>query len=203
MILPDPFELVRFLGKGKSGYSYLVKNDGRLCVLKQMHDEPCPYYNFTDKFGSELKAYERLKQLGVMVPELLDYNTSSQYLIKEYVDGPTGSELVAQGAVDDHIVSELFSFHRKLSSNGLNIDYFPSNFVSGSGTLYYVDYEINPYIEEWDLLNWGIYYWANSQGMAEFLLTGNASAINESHDKGIPHKAAFECLVSRWKNRFL
>ena len=31
------YEVIKLLGKGKGGYSYLVENDGKQYVLKQIH----------------------------------------------------------------------------------------------------------------------------------------------------------------------
>ena len=44
------FKIIKFLGKGKGGYSYLVDNDNKKFVVKQIHHEPCDYY----KFGYEI-----------------------------------------------------------------------------------------------------------------------------------------------------
>lgn len=41
---------------------------------------------------------------------------------------------------------------------GINIDYFPTNFVVQDGEIYYIDYEDNHYMEEWNFENWGIKY---------------------------------------------
>ena len=45
---------------------------------------------------------------------------------------------------------------------GLNIDYFPTNFVPWGGTLYYIDYECNAYMEQWDFEHWGAQYWTTA-----------------------------------------
>ena len=44
---------------------------------------------------------------------------------------------------------------------GINIDYFPTNFVVQDGEIYYIDYECNQYMEEWSFENWGIKYWSH------------------------------------------
>ena len=44
-------------------------------------------------------------------------------------------------------------------SYGLNIDYFPTNFIVQDDLIYYIDYECNQYMDEWNLENWGIKYW--------------------------------------------
>ena len=40
--------LLRKIGKGKSGYSFLAGLNDQLVVFKRMHNEPCPYYTFSD-----------------------------------------------------------------------------------------------------------------------------------------------------------
>ena len=40
------YRVIRLLGKGKGGYSYLVERDNCKYVLKQIHHEPCDYYQF-------------------------------------------------------------------------------------------------------------------------------------------------------------
>ena len=47
------FEVIKLLGKGKGGYSYLVTDGDKEYVLKQIHHEPCSYYptNFVVRDG--------------------------------------------------------------------------------------------------------------------------------------------------------
>lgn len=44
------YEILRLLGRGKGGYSYLCRDTAGEYVLKQLHHEPCEYYQFGDKF---------------------------------------------------------------------------------------------------------------------------------------------------------
>ena len=37
------YTIVKLLGRGKGGYSYLVQRHGTEYVLKQIHHEPCSY----------------------------------------------------------------------------------------------------------------------------------------------------------------
>ena len=41
-----PYRLLRLLGRGKGGYSYLAEGEPGQVVLKQIHHEPCAYYSF-------------------------------------------------------------------------------------------------------------------------------------------------------------
>ena len=47
------YRIVRLLGKGKGGYSYLAECDGQQAVIKQIHHEPCDYYTFGNKIEAE------------------------------------------------------------------------------------------------------------------------------------------------------
>ena len=51
----ETFQVLRLLGKGKGGYSYLVTDGIQEYVLKQIHHEPCDYYQLGDKLASELR----------------------------------------------------------------------------------------------------------------------------------------------------
>jgi TP53 regulating kinase and related kinases len=200
---PDELIIQHQIGKGKSGISYLALLDDRPVVYKQMHDEPCPYYHFSgNKVQLELEAYRILQEAALPIPELLAFDLVKLYLVKEFIDGSTGPEWIAAGTQDEAIISQLFDLSAAMRSRGYNIDFFPANFVIREGRLYYIDYEINPYCYEWGLENWGIYYWANAQGMTEYAKSGDWRGINISADSGIPIKVPFEKKVGRWREKF-
>lgn len=186
----------KLLGKGKSGYSYLVKSGDNLAVWKKIHHEPVSYYTFSNKLLSEVNAYHKLKSVGVEVPELLEVNEKDEWLLKEFIPEPTLAELVAKGYLENQIWVSIFNLAADLQKNGLNVDYFPTNFVWHTNRLYYVDYEWNPYFEEWDFTHWGIWYWVNQEGMKTFLETGNHLAINKDDHSGKPLTLGLENRVS-------
>jgi hypothetical protein len=169
-----------------------------------MHDEPVAYYRFEgDKVLAEVEAYHCLRKYPIAIPLLYEYDVSGQYLVQSYVDGRMASALVADGLITDAIFAQLFGMAACLEPAGINIDYFPNNFiVDPAGTLVYVDYEVKPYSAAWNLAHWGIYYWINQAGMSRFLQTGNAAYINEDLEAGIPIKAGFEDEVRRLVTAF-
>lgn len=197
-------EIVRELGKGKSGFSFQAVYDHKNVVLKVMHDESAPYYSFNkNKVILESNAYELLESLGAPVPKLLYTNIEENYLIKDYVNGQTGSEWIINNGEDETVIEQLFEISKKLENHKVNIDYFPSNFVIDKDRLYYIDYEVNNYDPDWNLLNWGIYYWANREGFAKFMKEGDATAINVDVDKGKPHTEPFKEIVNQWIQKYL
>jgi tRNA A-37 threonylcarbamoyl transferase component Bud32 len=157
------FQVLRLLGKGKGGYSWLVCDDSGQYVLKQIHHEPCDYYTFGDKLGSELRDYETLRNLGLPLPELLDVDTEQERLLKTYIDGPTVNVLVKENRMEPDYYSQIQSICRILYAAKLNIDYYPTNFVLQEGKLYYIDYECNPYSDQWNYENWGCKYWYKTE----------------------------------------
>lgn len=50
-----------------------------------------------------------------------------------------------------------------------NIDYFPTNFIPQNGCLYYIDFECNEYMSEWNFENWGIKYWSKTPEFMKYL----------------------------------
>jgi predicted Ser/Thr protein kinase len=195
--------LARFLGRGKSGYSYLGKSKDSEYIVKLMHDEPCPYYSFgeSNKVDIEVLAYQFLNDLGLPLPKLFMYDLEDRFLVKEYIKGGVATELIASGNAG-RVIEQLYKMSNTAKNAGINLDYFPANFISRDGVLYYIDYEYNEYQSEWDLGNWGIYYWANTQGMRQFLNTGDISTLNQSVDSGIPIKHSFEAIVESWNSKF-
>ena len=162
-----PYRVLRLLGKGKGGYSYLAEGgEGRLYTIKQIHHEPCDYYQFGDKLASELRDYERLRSVGVPMPRLLAVDHEKERLLKEYIEGDTIYELVRTGRMEARYLEQMHALCIPLYAAGLNIDYFPTNFIPHGGQLIYVDYECNDYMEQWDFEHWGVKYWYLSE---EFL----------------------------------
>lgn len=153
------YTVLRLLGKGKGGYSYLVTDGEREYVLKQIHHEPCEYYTFGDKLQSELRDYETLRALGIPLPRLLAVDKAQKRLLKEYIAGPTVAELRESGRMDGRWTEQVRAMCAVLYPAGLNIDYYPTNFVPRGETLYYIDYECNAYMEQWDFEHWGAQYW--------------------------------------------
>lgn len=197
----EKLEIIKRLGKGKSGISSLIKINNSFFVLKTFHTEEAPYYSFNNgkKLDFELWSYNKLKEFAIPIPKLFYVDKERNFIIKEFIDGKTGSEIIAEGKVNLNILYQIFLISMKLKKYFYNADYFPSNFVITSDfNVYYIDYELNPYSSDWSFENWGIYYWANEKGFKSFLLTGDAKFINSSIERGVPHKAEFENTIKNW-----
>ncbi len=163
------YQIIKLLGKGKGGYSYLAESEGKQAVLKQIHHEPCDYYTFGNKIEAEKNDYQRLQNAGIRIPKMLDIDTENERIIKEYIDGDTIFEMVKHDISVEQYLPQVREMARLAKSAGLNIDYFPTNFVVQNGLLYYIDYECNSYMDEWSFEKWGVKYWSKTPAFTAYL----------------------------------
>ena len=163
------YEVIRLLGHGKGGYSYLVTDGTKEYVLKQIHHEPCDYYQFGNKIESEMRDYERLKEIGIPMPKMFEVDMEKERILKEYIKGDTIFDYVLRNEVKPTFVEQMKEMCVVLYAANTNIDYFPTNFVVQEDKLYYIDYECNDYMEEWNFENWGIKYWSQTKEFLEYV----------------------------------
>ena len=153
------YKLERLLGKGKGGYSYLAKVGDKEYVLKQIHHEPCEYYQFGNKIEAESNDYQRLLDAGIRIPKMIDIDVEKEIIIKEYIKGDVISDLIKEKHSIKEYIPQLKEMAKLAKEKEINIDYYPTNFMVKNKLLYYIDYECNSYSDEWNLDNWGIKYW--------------------------------------------
>lgn len=160
-----PYDVLRLLGKGNGGYSFLVRSQTHppvLYVLKQIHYGPYDYYQYDDKMQAEIRDYRKLRELGVKLPAMLDIDLGHDRILKEYVNGPTIYELVLADQMQDDYLEQIRRLAKRLAAKRLNINYFPTNFVVEDGVVHYIDFECKPYKDTWDFENWGVKYWSKT-----------------------------------------
>ena len=163
------YKIIKLLGKGKGGYSYLAEREGKQVVLKQIHHEPCDYYTFGNKIEAERNDYQRLLNAKIRIPKMLDIDMENERIVKEYINGETIFEMVKNDVSVEAYLPQVREMAQLAKNNGLNIDYFPTNFVVQNDLLYYIDYECNEYMDEWSFENWGRKYWSKTPEFEEYL----------------------------------
>ena len=163
------YRVITLLGHGKGGYSYLAERDGQQYVLKQIHHEPCAYYTFGNKIEAELRDYRRLLEAGVRIPKLMESDAQAERIVKEYIEGETVMDRLRRGASADAYLPQIRQMAAQAWAAGLNIDYFPTNFVIRDGLLWYIDYECNAYMDEWSFEAWGVRYWSMTAELQQYL----------------------------------
>ena len=169
IVYGQEYRIIRLLGHGKGGYSYLAEADTGQAVIKQIHHEPCDYYTFGNKIEAEKRDYERLRKAGIRIPALIAIDEETEIVVKEYIAGNTVFDLVREGGSADPYLEQVREMEAQAKATGLNIDYFPTNFVIRDGLIWYVDYECNDYMDQWNFENWGIRYWSRTPEFLEYL----------------------------------
>ena len=109
-----------------------------------------------------MRDYERLCAAHIPMPKMLGADRVTERILKEYIPGPTVFELVGRGEMREEYLAQMRAMLPELYAAGLNIDYYPTNFVVHDERLFYVDYECNAYMEQWDFEHWGVKYWSKT-----------------------------------------
>ena len=175
IVCGKPYRIRRLLGHGKGGYSYLAEAEGQRVVVKQIHHEPCDYYAFGDKIEAERRDYERLRAAQIRIPRMLAIDPEAERIVKEYIEGPTIFELIQSGASSEPYLVQVRDMAARAKAVGLNIDYFPTNFVAREALIWYIDFECNEYMDEWSFENWGIRYWSRTPEFEAYLMSWGRS----------------------------
>lgn len=163
------YKIIKLLGKGKGGYSYLATDGTNYYVLKQIHHEPCDYYSFGNKIEAEINDYKRLQSIGIEMPKMLDVDMENERILKEYVEGDTIYDLVLHEKMKPEYLTQIYEMCSLLYPANTNIDYFPTNFIVEDDKISYIDFECNDYMEEWNFENWGIKYWSKTPEFLKYV----------------------------------
>lgn len=163
------YEIITLLGKGKGGYSYLATDGKDKYVLKHIHHEPCDYYQFGNKIEAEINSYKHLSKIGIRMPKMIDVDIENERVLKEFIDGPVIYDLVLQDNMKAEYIEQVKNMCELLYPANTNIDYFPTNFVVRDEEIFYIDYECNDYMEEWNFENWGIKYWSKTPEFLQYV----------------------------------
>lgn len=176
------YRILRLLGKGKGGCSWLVSDENGQYVLKQIHHEPCSYYQFGNKLESELQDFQRMEQLGLPLPELIDVDVKHERILKQYIEGDTVFDCVLRDEMNPDWIRQMKEICQTVYNAGLNIDYFPTNFVVSQDRLWYIDYECNPYEDKWNFENWGSRYWSRTPEFEQYVLQMDRKRKKETEE---------------------
>ena len=103
------------------------------------------------------------------MPEMLDVDVENERILKEYIEGETIFDLVLNDKMKAEYIEQIRAMCALLYPQNTNIDYFPTNFIVQNGKMYYIDYECNDYMEEWNFENWGVKYWSKTPEFLEYV----------------------------------
>lgn len=100
---------------------------------------------------------------------MIDVDIDEERILKAYIDGETIFDMVKNDQMEDRFILQVKEMCALLYPANTNIDYFPTNFIPQNGVLYYIDFECNEYMEEWNFENWGIKYWSKTPEFIQYM----------------------------------
>ena len=100
---------------------------------------------------------------------MLDVDMENERILKEYIEGETIYELVLNDKMENAYIDQMKKMCKLLYAANTNIDYFPTNFVVNQEKMFYIDYECNNYMEEWNFENWGVKYWSKTPEFLKYV----------------------------------
>lgn len=103
------------------------------------------------------------------MPAMLEVDVKNERILKEFIDGDTIYQLVLEDKMKTDYIEQLHRMCALLYAANTNIDYFPTNFVVHNEEIYYVDFECNDYMEEWNFENWGVKYWSKTPEFLQYV----------------------------------
>ncbi len=103
------------------------------------------------------------------MPEMIDVDMENERILKEYIEGDIIFDLVLNDKMKNSYIDQVKDMCKLLYPAHTNIDYFPTNFVVRDEILYYIDFECNDYMEEWNFENWGIKYWSKTDEFMNYI----------------------------------
>ena len=118
-----------------------------------------------EKIGARIRS--KRESLGMTQQELAEMVNVTRNTISRYENGETEVGVITLNNIAD--LPQVREMAELSKASGLNIDYFPTNFVVQDGLLWYIDYECNKYMEEWSFENWGVKYWSRTLEFEEYL----------------------------------
>ena len=113
--------------------------------------------------------YERLRKAGIRIPEMIAIDMEAERILKEFIEGNTVFTMISEGVPVEDYLPQVRQMATQAQDHGLNIDYFSTNFVARDGLVWYVDYECNDYMDEWNYENWGVRYWSRTPEFESYL----------------------------------
>ena len=98
------YKIIKLIGKGQAGYSYLSKANEQYFVIKIFDDDNNIIENIQNKYNKEIEAYYVLLNIGLPIPKLIYKNEKEHYLIKEYIDGDTLAQIIWKNNLKKNIL---------------------------------------------------------------------------------------------------
>lgn len=129
-----------------------VSQEGKTYIVYDFSSNPTAFGDF--KF-----AMKRLKSSGINIPNVLVIDKKLCRAVVEYIDGPTGLDLLNEKDIEDNIFEQLFLMNYKARINSMRLDFTPNKFRLMNGKLYYLPFTFTNYVRDEDFTQKELKLW--------------------------------------------
>ena len=155
-----------------SSFILKVKKDDKYYIVFDFSENP-------DSFSDFKFAHKRLKNSGITIPTLIDLDKKNHRAVVEFIDGPTGLDLLSEKDIEDNIFEQVFNTNYKARINSMRLDFNPHKFRFMNDKLYYLPFTFTAYKREEDFTEKELKLWFYSKDGTENLLK-HGYAINKN-----------------------
>lgn len=142
------YELIKKLGEGESGITYLVKSENKKFVLKELKITNLERWTIVERFKKEIEILKTINHKGI--PKFIDIieDTKSLAYVQEYIDGKTFKEMIEdKDEISDIDFKEFFlqaldilNYLHKMLPPVIHQDISPKNIIISNKKLYLIDF---------------------------------------------------------------
>lgn len=141
------YEVLKKLGEGESGITYLVKSNNKEFVLKELKISTVENWKTIDRFKKEIKHLKSLNHKNI--PKYIDFieNDNKISYIQEYIKGHSLEYIIENGIsisiknLESYIRQglEILDYIQSLENPLIHRDISPKNIIIDNDNLYLID----------------------------------------------------------------
>lgn len=106
--------------------------------------------------------YRKLQTLNINSPKVIARDSDKHIIIQEYIAGRDASEMIIQGEMGGVYLNQVREVAKAVESNGICLDYFPSNFIVTNKGIFYIGNVIYEKNDSNTFDTTGVKYWMNA-----------------------------------------
>lgn len=155
----DTYQVVEEL----NSYILKVEKDGKFFIVFDFSNNATAFADF--KF-----AHKRLKNSGITIPTLYVLDKKAHRALLEYIEGPTGLDLLSEKDIEDNIFEQLFLMNYKARINTMRLDFHPDKLRVKDNKLYYLPFTFTTYVRSEDFTEQELKLWFYGKDGSNYLL---------------------------------
>jgi len=142
------YKVIKKLGEGESGITYLVESNNKQFVLKELKILNMERWSIAERFKKEIEILKNINHKGI--PKFIDIIEDSESIayIQEYIEGKTFKEIIENKEKTSDIdfknyflqALDILNYLHKMLPPIIHQDISPKNIIISNKKLYLIDF---------------------------------------------------------------